>query len=105
MDGTYLGSPIKVWLEETERQIHRMSLPSRAFGKGGIMEVNTQEGKTFHMGEFEFEQLVKGFIKSYQFHNGNESPKTITIPAVFKVDGVEVVFPIKTVRGASSEAK
>ncbi len=55
------------------------------------MEVNMDVDKE------EFERFIRSYIRLYQFRNGNKSPKSVTLPAMFEVNGVEVVFPVRPV--------
>ncbi len=53
----------------------------------------------------EFERFIRSYIRMYQYRNKNKSPKSITLPAVFEVKGVEIVFPVKPVKGGGSGTK
>ncbi len=57
------------------------------------------------IGEEEFERFIRSYIRIHQYRNKNENPKSIRLPAVFEVRGVEVVFPVKPVKGAGSGTK
>ena len=56
---------------------------------------NRAENGIIYMGETEFRMLMVRLIVSHKFHNDNQMPKKIVLPAVDEIEGVKIEQEVK----------
>ena len=50
------------------------------------------DGETFYLGQKELSELLRKVNRYYRYHHNNENPKSIIIPLVREVEGVNIVY-------------
>ena len=56
------------------------------------MERTTIQDGSIYLGEVELTSVLRQLIRSYRFHYNNQDPKSVVVPLVPNVDGIEVVY-------------
>lgn len=69
------------------------------------MDRNRSEDGVIYFGELEFQALIARLIRSYRFHNNNEMPKKIVLPAVDEVDGIPIERASRIIEVPTEEVK
>lgn len=67
------------------------------------MERTTISGDKIRLGDIELTNIMKSLIKGYRFLHGNNSPKSITIPNITKVEDVTIIYEKAEVKRGKTE--